>query len=380
MSERASRKEWRTHKFEDMAIIVNNRIDDPSEADVDYYVGLEHLDPESLTIRRWGSPSDVEATKLRFRAGDIIFGRRRVYQRKLAVADFDGICSAHAMVLRARPDVALPEFLPFFMHSDLFMQRAIEISVGSLSPTINWKTLAAEEFMLPPVEEQRRIAALLQRVWALQDVNQKLVNAVRETHQALRVAIFGNDGSGGRPAWSQSTLGQVATFLDGKRVPLKDSDRAVRQGPYPYYGASGVIDYIDGFIFDEELLLISEDGANLVDRSTPIAFLAEGKYWVNNHAHVLRAVRPYSNFLLAQYIESLSLAPFITGTAQPKLNKAALEAIPIPVPPDSVLVEIEEVLRQNVQSVVDCEIRKSATDALLRSAVSSLLTRHLEST
>lgn len=104
---------------------------------MEYYVGLEHLDPDSLRIRRWGSPDDVEATKLCFKSGDIIFGRRRAYQRKLGVAEFDGTCSAHAMVLRAKPEVVLPEFLPFFMQSDLFMNRAVKISVGSLSPTIN---------------------------------------------------------------------------------------------------------------------------------------------------------------------------------------------------------------------------------------------------
>ena len=155
------KKGWRTWRFDQMAVMVNDRIDNPAEAGVDRYVGLEHLDSDSLTIRRWGSPSDVEATKLRFRAGDIIFGRRRAYQRKLGVPTFDGICSAHAMVLRARRDVAAAEFLPFFMQSDLFMERAKQISVGSLSPTINWKTLAAEEFALPPLEEQRRIAEVL---------------------------------------------------------------------------------------------------------------------------------------------------------------------------------------------------------------------------
>ena len=98
------KKGWRTWHFDQIAVMVNNRIDNPSEAGVDRYVGLEHLDSDSLTIRRWGSPSDVEATKLRFRAGDIIFGRRRVYQRKLGVPNFDGICSAHAMVLRPRPE------------------------------------------------------------------------------------------------------------------------------------------------------------------------------------------------------------------------------------------------------------------------------------
>jgi restriction endonuclease S subunit len=151
-------KGWRLLRFEQMAVMVNDRVDNPADAGVDRYVGLEHLDSESLSIRRWGVPTDVGATKLRFRKGDIIFGRRRVYQRKLAVADFDGICSAHAMVIRANPDGILPEFLPFFMQSDYFMERAKQISVGSLSPTINWKALAEQEFALPPLEEQRRIA------------------------------------------------------------------------------------------------------------------------------------------------------------------------------------------------------------------------------
>ena len=150
---------WKTWRFDQIAINVNDRIDDPSKAGVEYYVGLEHLDPDSLKIRRWGKPDDVEATKLCFKKGDIIFARRRAYQRKLGVAEFDGICSAHAMVLRPRTDVVLPEFLPFFMQSDLFMQRAVEISVGSLSPTINWKTMAMQQFGLPALEEQQRIAA-----------------------------------------------------------------------------------------------------------------------------------------------------------------------------------------------------------------------------
>ncbi|WPL19599.1 EcoKI restriction-modification system protein HsdS [Thiorhodovibrio winogradskyi] len=152
---------WRRWRFEQMAANVNERIDDPSEAGVDYYVGLEHLDSDSLKIRRWGSPEDVSATKLLFEPGDIIFGRRRAYQRKLGVAEWRGIASAHSLVLRAKPEVVLPEFLPFFMQSDLFMDRAQRISVGSLSPTINWKTLAKEEFALPPLEEQWRIIKLL---------------------------------------------------------------------------------------------------------------------------------------------------------------------------------------------------------------------------
>lgn len=152
---------WRRWRFEQMVTSINQRVDDPAKAGVDYYVGLEHLDSDSLKIRRWGSPEDVSATKLLFEPGDIIFGRRRAYQRKLGVAEWRGIASAHSLVLRAKEDVVLPELLPFFMQSDLFMERAQEISVGSLSPTINWRTLAKQEFVLPPLAIQRRLVDLL---------------------------------------------------------------------------------------------------------------------------------------------------------------------------------------------------------------------------
>ena len=151
-------------RFDDMARSVSVRVDRPEEAGVDRYVGLEHLDPDCLDISRWGSPADVEATKLLFEPGDVIYGRRRAYQRKLGVARFAGICSAHALVLRARSDVVLPQFLPFFMHTDQFHRRAIAVSVGSLSPTINWPTLAGQEFTIPTLDAQQRAVRVLEAV------------------------------------------------------------------------------------------------------------------------------------------------------------------------------------------------------------------------
>ncbi len=161
-TDKLSADHWRTVRFDEIAENIGDRVD-PAESDAQRYVGLEHLDSDSLKIRRWGTPDDVIGQKLAFRKGDIIFGRRRAYQRKLAVADFDGICSAHAMVVRAKEDIVDKDYLPFFMQSDMFMERAQEISVGSLSPTINWKTLRVQEFPLPPQDQQRRIAEIL---WA----------------------------------------------------------------------------------------------------------------------------------------------------------------------------------------------------------------------
>lgn len=181
---------WKVWRFEQMATNVNVHIDNPSESGMDHYVGLEHLDADSLKIRRWGTPDDVEATKLMFKKGDIIFGRRRAYQRKLGVAEFDGICSAHAMVLRAKPEVVLPEFLPFFMQSDLFMNRAVEISVGSLSPTINWKTLAIQEFALPSMDEQMRILQGLRASYSLVESYQDLISACEQLWKSRTTDLF----------------------------------------------------------------------------------------------------------------------------------------------------------------------------------------------
>lgn len=185
---------WHVWRFDQMATNINTRVDNPSESGMEHYVGLEHLDADSLKIRRWGSPNDVEATKLMFKKGDIIFGRRRAYQRKLGVAEFDGICSAHAMVLRAKPEVVLPEFLPFFMQSDLFMNRAVEISVGSLSPTINWKTMAVQTFALPQLDEQVRLIELLSAALESVDASKAAVVAAQKMVRSALVSIFALDG------------------------------------------------------------------------------------------------------------------------------------------------------------------------------------------
>ena len=132
-------------------------------------------------------------------------------------------------------------------------------------------------------------------------------------------------------SWTETTLGEVTELYDHKRIPLSTKQRSQRQGKYPYYGASGIIDYIDDYIFDREYLLISEDGANLVERKTPIAFLASGKFWVNNHAHVVRGIPGVADdYFLMSYIQYANILGYITGTAQPKLSQRNLKGIKLP--------------------------------------------------
>jgi len=133
--------------------------------------------------------------------------------------------------------------------------------------------------------------------------------------------------------WHWVRFGVATICRDGQRIPVSKEERSARLGHYPYYGASGIIDTINGFIFDEPLLLVGEDGANLVNRSTPIAFIATGKYWVNNHAHVLDGANEDYLRYLALFINAIDLVPYVTGTAQPKMNQAKMNSIPVPIPP-----------------------------------------------
>jgi type I restriction enzyme, S subunit len=135
------------------------------------------------------------------------------------------------------------------------------------------------------------------------------------------------------PSWLWVAFGDITISRDGERIPVSKAERENRAKIYDYYGASGVIDKIDGYIFDKPLLLIGEDGANLINRSTPIAFIARGRYWVNNHAHVLDGLNDEYLRYLELFINATDLKPFVTGTAQPKMNQAKMNSIPVALPP-----------------------------------------------
>lgn len=160
--------------------------------------------------------------------------------------------------------------------------------------------------------------------------------------------------------WTVLPLGERSVNLDRRRVPVKGADR--RPGPYPYYGASGVVDYVDGFIYEGLHLLIAEDGENLRSRKKPVAFLADGKFWVNNHAHILQANEDNDLRFLAYAVEASELSGYITGSAQPKLTQAALASVPILAPALS-----EQRLIANTLGAIDGKIASNLqTRTLLR--------------
>ncbi len=161
------------YKFSDLAYNITDK-KMPEPGDEKTYIGLEHLDSGSLAVTRWGGEIELKGQKLVMKKGDILFGRRNTYLRRAAIAPHDGIFSAHGMIFRPKTGVIDPDFFPFFIASDYFMNAAIRISVGSLSPTVNWKTLKELEFEIPSLEQQRETAKIL-----------KAANELKESYQAL---------------------------------------------------------------------------------------------------------------------------------------------------------------------------------------------------
>ena len=178
------------------------------------------------------------------------------------------------------------------------------------------------EIPVPSVEEQKQIGTFLNSLDNLITLHQReFAFLCKEKSKKFRYI---------KNAWEQRKLGDVVEFLDTIRKPLEGAKRI--PGPYPYYGASGIVDYVDGYLFDEELVLLSEDGANITDRNYPICFLASGKYWVNNHAHVLRTKDGNENKFICNSLERKDYKQYNSGMAMPKLNQEVCRGIPISCP------------------------------------------------
>ena len=341
----------------------------PVEEDRFTYLGLEHLDSGSLKVSRYGSEVAPIGEKLVMRKGDVLFGKRRAYQKKVAIAPFDGIFSAHGMVLRPKEDVVDKDFFPLFISSDYFLDAAIKISVGSLSPTINWRDLKELEFELPDLESQKRLASTL---WAMNETMDSYKELIAATDELVKSQFI--EMVGGIPLsskWEMQPLGKIGENLDSRRVPITSGSR--EPGPYPYYGASGVVDYVKDFIFDEDILLISEDGANLLARVTPIAFSVSGKVWINNHAHVMRFSTLAKQKVVEQYLNSISLSDYITGTAQPKLNQEKLNSILIPCVPGELEEQSAAFVQQSDKSKFELEQALSELNATYKRIIAENL-------
>lgn len=196
MKEKSVQAGWRRVKFGEVVRLSKARCKDPRADGVERFVGLEHLEPGDLRIRSWGNVADGVTFTSVFKPGQVLFGKRRAYQRKVAVADFTGVCSGDIYVLETLDaNVLLPELLPFICQTDAFFDHAVGTSAGSLSPRTNWSSLANFEFVLPPMSEQRRILDGLASSYALIESYQDLIAACNQLWKSRTADLFGNDSA-----------------------------------------------------------------------------------------------------------------------------------------------------------------------------------------
>ena len=219
------------------------------------------------------------------------------------------------LILRNKKEVET-EYLYHFMKSSKGQSQISFISFGSAQPQLTKKGVEDLEVILPiKRDEQVQLGHYFSNLDHLITLHQRI------SLYFLKINTF---------VWEQRKLDDVVEFLDTMRKPLEGAKRI--SGSYPYYGASGIVDYVDGYLFDEELILLSEDGANITDRNYPVCFLASGKYWVNNHAHVLRTKKENENNFICNSLERKDYTQYNTGMAMPKLNKETCRKIPILCP------------------------------------------------
>ena len=344
----------------------------------DLGIGVKYLQP--LRTRRLG---EVSGSYTYFADGDVLLAKITpcFENGKLGVArgltNGVGFGSSEYIVLRPTSTLDV-EFLYYYLARPTFLEEGARTMTGAVGhKRVTKEFVESCPIPVPPLDEQRRIVAILDEAFegiatAKANAEKNLQNA-RELFESHAQSVFLR----GAEHWPTRTVDQISKNLDSKRVPITKSDR--RAGEFPYYGASGIVDYVADYIFEGDSLLVSEDGANLLARSTPIAFPASGRYWVNNHAHILKFDHMATQQFVEFYLESIPLDEYITGAAQPKLNQRALNSIPIPIP-DSVDAQakavelLKRVAEQTEQLQTTYERKLAALAELKRSLLHQAFT------
>lgn len=279
---------------------------------------------------------------------DVIFATTRPTQMRYCLIDeeYDGeVASTGYCVLRAKKEAVLPKWILHLISSTQFKGYLEENQSGSAYPAISDAKLKEFKIPIPSPENPKKSLEIQAEIVRILDTFSAMTTELTtELYIRKKQYNYYRDQllcfKDGEVQWK--TLGELAENLDSKRKPITSGLRDL--GEIPYYGASGIVDYVKDYIFDGDFLLVSEDGANLLARNTPIAFSISGKTWVNNHAHVLKFDTYAERRYVEYYLNSIDLTPYISGAAQPKLNKKNLESILIPNPSFSEKERIVEIL------------------------------------
>ena len=345
---------WKKWRFDEVCRQVNTSSKDPVADGLDHVIGLEHIEPANLHITKWDTLEKETTFTRKFVKGQVLFGRRRAYQRKVAYAEFDGICSGDILVFEAIEENLLPELLPFLIQSDGFFEKALATSAGSLSPRTKFKELADYEFFLPPKSEQKRLAELL---WAADEIIEKEKRSfklIENLYFSIISSIFSNQKK-------YCDLGALCYIKSGFAFPLKYQGH--KDMPIPFFKVSdmnnisnkyemqvsenyvneSILKSIKGQVFPVGSLVFPKIGATIhTDKKRLLAI----ESIVDNNIMVLIPNKELLNpYFLFYFFNTFKLADIINTGAVPTISAETVRSIQIPE------LDIEE--QKNIVKEID---------------------------
>ena len=376
------------YRFDQIAINSTEK-KKPVEEDRFTYLGLEHLDSGTLKVTRFGSEVAPIGEKLVMHKGDVLFGKRRAYQKKVAIAPFDGIFSAHGMVLRPKENVIDKDFFPLFISSDYFLDAAIKISVGSLSPTINWRDLKELEFELPDMDSQRKLAEVLWSINDTMEAYKKLISATDELVKSQFIDMFGAPLSNEK-GWPLKRIGDLFSLISRGKQPSYVDHSSVRV-------VNQACIYWDRFNFEnvkyhdsqsgkktlpvkKDCILINSTGTGTLGRCNVFPELTDGYvYVVDSHVTVLAESHDvnayfFKCFLQREDVQKKIYAECVNGsTNQIELSKEKLSDVLLVVPPMERQEQFAAFVRQSDKSKFELEQALSELTATYKRIISENL-------
>ena len=378
------------YKFEDIIFNITEK-KKPVEEDKYNYIGLEHLESGNLFISKWGSDTAPEGEKIVMKKGDVLFGKRRAYQKKVAISPIDGIFSAHGMVLRPKEDVICKEFLPFFISSETFLNEAIRISVGGLSPTVNWKDIKELEFDLPSLAEQKVLA---EKLWAAYEVKQsylKMIAATEEMVKSQFIEMFGDPIQNSK-GWVKEKMGSVCKYIsDGSHYSPPDDNTSI----IPMLSVKDMSN--NGFLYNECKHISIDEYKNLCANGCKplrddVLVAKDGSYFKYIFPLVeeidqailssIAILRPNKEVItprfLCEYLKNNEVLGviernYLTGTAIRRVILKGFKEIQVYLPPVGLQKNFESIYNQADKSI--SELRKSvdAIDKVIKSLINENL-------
>ena len=344
--------EWREIKFEEIFDIpLRNGLTKPSKIrgkgirmvnmkEIFAYDKIDDTTPMELV-----PTTDKEKVTL-LKYDDLLFARQSLTEAGAGkISIFKGssetVFESHLIRVRIDKSIAVPDFVYYYWKSPIGKGTIGTIVTQTAAAGIKGSVLQTLPIPIPSLEEQRAIASVLSSL----DDKIDLLHSQNETLEKMAETLFRQwfveeaDDS-----WEEGVLGDVIEIFDNKRVPLSKMQRnKMKDGQlYPYYGAASIMDYVNDYLFDGEYILLGEDGTVRTDEGYPVLQYATGKFWVNNHAHIIRAIEPYNNFFIWNYLSKKNIDRIVTGAVQPKINQGNLKSLDFPKFPEKLVNEFNE--------------------------------------